>query len=68
MNPPARHYKNRVLAALPKAEINRLKPHLFPVTLASTRGNSPRRKGPARLLLGRRHCVGCDDRCQRSHG
>ena len=33
MNPPARHYKNRVLAALPKAEINRLKPHLFPVTL-----------------------------------
>ena len=33
MNPPTRHFKNRILAALPKAEINRLKPHLFPVTL-----------------------------------
>jgi len=33
MNPPAKHYKNRVLAALPKAEIDRLKPHLSPVTL-----------------------------------
>ncbi len=33
MNPPAKVYKNRVLAALPKAEINRLKPHLSPVTL-----------------------------------
>jgi hypothetical protein len=33
MNPPARHYKNRALAALPKAEINRLKPHLSLVTL-----------------------------------
>ena len=33
MNPPARHFKNRVLAALPNAEINRLKPHLSPVTL-----------------------------------
>jgi hypothetical protein len=33
MNPPTRHYKNRVLAALPKAEINRLKPHLSQVTL-----------------------------------
>ena len=33
MNPPAKVYKNRVLAALPKAEIDRLKPHLSPVTL-----------------------------------
>ncbi len=33
MNPPAKVYKNRVLAALPKAEIARLKPHLSPVTL-----------------------------------
>ena len=33
MDPPARHYKNRVLAALPKAEINRLEPHLSPVAL-----------------------------------
>jgi CRP-like cAMP-binding protein len=34
MNPPSRqHYKNRVLASLPKAEIDRLKPHLSPVTL-----------------------------------
>lgn len=33
MNPPAKVYKNRVLAALPKAEINRLTPHLSPVTL-----------------------------------
>jgi CRP-like cAMP-binding protein len=33
MNPPAKRYKNRVLAALPKAEINRLTPHLSPVTL-----------------------------------
>ncbi len=33
MNPPAKRYKNRVLAALPKAEIDRLRPHLSPVTL-----------------------------------
>src|SRR5579864_2949890 len=34
MNPPSRQrYKNRVLASLPKAEIDRLKPHLSPVTL-----------------------------------
>jgi CRP-like cAMP-binding protein len=33
MPPPTREYKNRVLAVLPKAEINRLKPHLSPVTL-----------------------------------
>jgi CRP-like cAMP-binding protein len=33
MNPPAKIYKNRVLAALPKAEIDRLTPHLLPVTL-----------------------------------
>jgi len=33
MNPPAKQYKNRVLAALPKAELNRLRPHLSPVTL-----------------------------------
>jgi CRP-like cAMP-binding protein len=33
MNPPAKHYKNRILAALPKAEINRLRPHLSPVDL-----------------------------------
>ena len=34
MNPrPRQGYRNRVLAALPKAEINRLKPHLSPVVL-----------------------------------
>lgn len=39
MNPPAKsarpptQYKNRILAALPKAEIDRLAPHLSPVTL-----------------------------------
>jgi CRP-like cAMP-binding protein len=33
MHPPAREYKNLVLASLPKAEINRLVPHLSPVTL-----------------------------------
>lgn len=33
MNPPARPFKNRILAALPKAEIDRLRPHLSPVTL-----------------------------------
>ena len=33
MNPPKNHYKNHVLAALPKAEIDRLAPHLSPVTL-----------------------------------
>jgi hypothetical protein len=33
MNPPAKRYKNRVLAALPKAEIDRLTPHLSPVTM-----------------------------------
>jgi len=33
MNPPKQTYKNRILAALPKAEINRLAPHLSPVTL-----------------------------------
>ena len=33
MNPPARQYKNRVLASLPKKEIDRLTPHLSPVTL-----------------------------------
>jgi CRP-like cAMP-binding protein len=33
MNPPAKVYKNRVLAALPKAELNRLTPYLSPVTL-----------------------------------
>lgn len=33
MNPPRHRYKNRVLAALPKAEIDRLAPHLSPVTL-----------------------------------
>jgi CRP-like cAMP-binding protein len=31
--PKEQPYRNRVLAALPKAELNRLKPHLFPVTL-----------------------------------
>jgi CRP-like cAMP-binding protein len=30
---PPRQYKNRILAALPKAEIDRLAPHLSPVTL-----------------------------------
>jgi CRP-like cAMP-binding protein len=33
MNPPARKFKNRVLASLPKAEIDRLLPHLSPVAL-----------------------------------
>jgi CRP-like cAMP-binding protein len=33
MNPPKERYRNRVLAALPKVEINRLKPHLSLVTL-----------------------------------
>jgi CRP-like cAMP-binding protein len=33
MGLPKQQYKNRVLAALPKAEIDRLKPHLVPVTL-----------------------------------
>src|SRR5437868_3610694 len=34
MNPPSRqHYKNRVLASLPKAEIDHLARHLSPVTL-----------------------------------
>ncbi len=33
MNPPVRVYKNRILAALPEAEIGRLSPHLLPVTL-----------------------------------
>jgi CRP-like cAMP-binding protein len=33
MPPGIRKYKNRVLASLPKAEINRLKPHLSLVTL-----------------------------------
>ena len=40
MNPPAKtprvplRYKNRILAALPKAEIDRLAPHLSPVELS----------------------------------
>ncbi|PYX95874.1 MAG: hypothetical protein DMG63_18110 [Acidobacteria bacterium] len=33
MNPPKQHYKNRILAALPKDEISRLARHLSPVTL-----------------------------------
>ena len=33
MNPPAKVYKNRVLSVLPKAELDRLTPHLSPVTL-----------------------------------
>jgi CRP-like cAMP-binding protein len=33
MNPSVSSYKNRVLAALPKAEISRLAPHLSPVNL-----------------------------------
>ena len=33
MNPPRQQYKNHVLAALPKAEIARPTPHLWPVTL-----------------------------------
>jgi CRP-like cAMP-binding protein len=33
MNQPAKQYKNRLLAALPKDEIDRLTPHLSPVTL-----------------------------------
>jgi CRP-like cAMP-binding protein len=33
VNPPKQHYKNRILACLPKDEINRLARHLSPVTL-----------------------------------
>jgi hypothetical protein len=33
MNSPAKQYKNRILAALPKAELDRLTPHLSSVTL-----------------------------------
>jgi len=33
MPPPTREYKNLVLASLPKAEVDRLAPHLSPVTL-----------------------------------
>jgi CRP-like cAMP-binding protein len=33
MNPPKQHYKNRILAALPKDELSRLARHLSPVTL-----------------------------------
>ena len=33
MNPPKQRYKNRILAALPRAEISRLAPHLSPVIL-----------------------------------
>jgi hypothetical protein len=33
MNPPRVEYKNRVLASLSSAEINRLAPYLSPVTL-----------------------------------
>jgi CRP-like cAMP-binding protein len=33
MGLPKQQYKNRVLTALPKSEIDRLKPHLSPVTL-----------------------------------
>jgi CRP-like cAMP-binding protein len=33
MNSPTQHYRNRVLASLPEAEINRLIPHLSPVVL-----------------------------------
>jgi CRP-like cAMP-binding protein len=33
MTKPARQYKNRILAALPKVELNRLAPHLTPVIL-----------------------------------
>lgn len=33
MNPPVTKYRNRVLAALPKAELERLTPHLSPVLL-----------------------------------
>ncbi len=33
MNPPKQLYKNKILAALPKAEINRLQPHLSRVEL-----------------------------------
>jgi CRP-like cAMP-binding protein len=33
MHPPPQHYKNRILAALPRRELNRIAPHLFPVVL-----------------------------------
>ena len=33
MNQPAKQYKNRVLSALPKEELDRLTPHLTPMTL-----------------------------------
>jgi CRP-like cAMP-binding protein len=35
MNSPPIQYKNRVLASLPKAEIDRLSPHLVPVALST---------------------------------
>jgi len=31
MHPPPQEYKNRILAALPRRELNRIEPHLFPV-------------------------------------
>ena len=33
MSPPARKYRNHILAGLPKGEISRLAPHLTPVDL-----------------------------------
>jgi hypothetical protein len=33
MNPPEKRYKNRILAALPEGELDRLTPYLSPVTL-----------------------------------
>ena len=66
MNPPARQFKNRILAALPKAEIERLKPHLSPVTLVQEETLLDG-EARARLLPGRRHCVCGHHRCERRH-
>ena len=33
MNQPAKQYKNRVLSALPKEELDRLTPYLTPMTM-----------------------------------
>lgn len=38
MNPSARQYRNRILAALPATEIASLAPHLTPVTLEQEKG------------------------------
>ncbi len=66
MNPPAKTYKNRVLAALPKAEIDRLAPHLSPVTL-KVRTQLQDGQGRLRLFPGRGAGLRGLDSGQRSH-